>query len=92
MVSKNREELLSLVGKKYTYDILEFLFDVEACRFKDLRKACPIEKMRTERLKELEDKGLIKSQATKIGNRAILVYEIAEEGKKVFRWLRTLSL
>lgn len=71
------------MGKKYSYEILKTLSNVKEARFKDLYKACPIEKMRTQRLKELEENGLVKSSVTKLGRRPILVYNISDRGRKV---------
>jgi len=75
--------ILRLLGKKYTLEILIALENIEDARFKDLKKACPIEKMRMQRLRELEENGLIKSSVITIGRRPITVYNISEKGEEV---------
>jgi len=61
--------ILHLMGKKYSYEILNTISNMSNARFKDLRRVCPIERMRTQRLKELEESGMIKSSVMKLGRR-----------------------
>jgi len=85
-------EILTLIGKKYSFEILMDLHDMNNVRFKDLKKACPIEKMRTQRLKELEKKGLIKPSVHMDGRRPILIYDISNKGKKLVEGLTRITV
>ncbi len=86
MVKRN---LLSLIGKTYTYEILSAL--KEEKRFKELAEACSIEKMRTERLKELENAGLVKVRLERIGRRPVSIYGLTESGKKILKLAEEMS-
>lgn len=77
------KSLLSIIGKSYTFEILSAL--KEEKRFKELAEACPIEKMRTERLKELEKAGLVKVRLERIGRRPVSIYGLTESGKKILK-------
>lgn len=79
-----RKTVLNLLAKKYTYEILKSL-DKGPKRFKDLKTACENEKMRTQRLKELEDFNMIKSQPKKIGRRAVCIYDLSNVGKSTLK-------
>lgn len=83
--------ILQLIGKKYTYEILKVLSESSNVRFKDLGKACPIEKMRSQRLRELEESGLIKSSIIKLGRRPVLIYNISERGREVLELLDKIT-
>jgi len=80
MVKKN---LLSIIGKTYTYEILSALKGEK--RFKELAEACQIEKMRTERLKELENAGLVRVRLERIGRRPVSIYGLTDSGKKILK-------
>lgn len=79
-----QDEILKLLGKKYTYRMLSSLKQSPK-RFKALAEVCQIEKMRTQRLRELESLELIKVRAKRIGRRPISIYSISEKGKKVLK-------
>ena len=85
-------EILTLLGKKYSFEILSELADYTDSRFKDLKEACPIEKMRTQRLKELERNGLIKHSIHMVGRRPILIYNISESGNDIVRGLMRINV
>lgn len=80
MIKRN---LLSIIGKTYTYEILSALREEK--RFKELAEACHIEKMRTERLKELESAGLVKVRLERIGRRPVSIYGLTDSGKKILK-------
>lgn len=86
MVKRN---LLSIIGKTYTYEILSAL--KEEKRFKELAEACLIEKMRTERLKELESAGLVKVRVERIGRRPVSIYGLTDSGKKILKLAEEMS-
>lgn len=77
---KKQKTVLNLLAKKYTYEILKSLKKGPK-RFKDLKNVCENEKMRTQRLKELEDLKMIKSRPKKIGRRAVCIYDLSDTGK-----------
>lgn len=83
MVGKG-QEIMRLLGKKYTYSMLMSL-KKSPKRFKAMADVCQVEKMRTQRLRELESLELIKVRAKRMGRRAISVYSISEKGKKVLK-------
>ncbi len=77
------KNVMGILAKKYTYDILKLL--ERERRFKDISKACESEKMRTQRLKELEQLNMIKAKAERIGGRAVSLYSISEKGRKILK-------
>ena len=81
---KKQKTVLNLLAKKYTYEILKNL-EKGPKRFKDLKTACENEKMRTQRLKELEDFKMIISKPKKIGRRAICIYDLSNIGKTTLK-------
>jgi len=81
---KRQKTVLSLFTKKYTYEILKSL-EKGPKRFKDLKSVCENEKMRTQRIKELEEFKIIKSKPTKVGRRAVCVYDLSDVGKATLK-------
>ena len=81
---KKQKTVLNLLAKKYTCEILKTLENGPK-RFKDLKNVCENEKMRTQRLRELEDLKMIKSQPKKIGRRAVCVYDLSNIGKTTLK-------
>ena len=73
-----------VIGKPYALIIMESLFESPK-RFTDLGKACPIEKTRANRLKELADAKLVEVTAKPIGKRNFIHYKLTEEGEDVYR-------
>ncbi len=72
------------MGKPYSLDILESLFQSPK-RFSDLGKACPIEKTRAKRLKELTGEGLIEVVVREKRKRKFLHYKLTEQGESTLR-------
>jgi DNA-binding HxlR family transcriptional regulator len=81
---KKQKTVLNLFTKKYTYEILKSL-EKSPKRFKDLEAVCENEKMRTQRIKELEEFKIIRSQPKKIGRRAVCVYDLSDTGKATLK-------
>ncbi|NOZ81863.1 MAG: helix-turn-helix transcriptional regulator [Candidatus Micrarchaeota archaeon] len=79
-----KRTVLNVLAKKYTYNILKALKE-RPRRFKDISQACANEKMRSERLKELEKFNLIKVRVERIKGRAVSIYEISEKGLKTLK-------
>ena len=73
-----------VIGKVYALDILESLFESPK-RFSDLNKACPIEKTRSQRLKELKVQGLIETTIKEKAGRDFVHYKLTEKGQEVLR-------
>lgn len=76
-----------VIGKVYALDILEALLQGPK-RFSDLGKACPIEKTRAKRLKEMKEQGLIEVIVREKGMRSFMHYKLTEEGEKALRKAR----
>ncbi len=88
-MNKKQKQTLKLLSKKYTYEILNKLQSPR--RFKELGDICKIEKMRTQRLKELEKINLIKVTPKRMDGRSISLYEISGKGRKVLKISEELS-
>ena len=80
----DRWNIIMVIGKVYSLDILEALFNGPK-RFSDLGKACPIEKTRSKRLKELKQEGLIDVVVMERGRRNFIHYKLTEKGEEVIR-------
>jgi len=85
-MEKNNTLLFNMISKKYTYDILKCL-ENESKRFKDIRIACEGEKMRAQRLKELETNGLIHVTVKRVGRRPVSFYKLSEKGNAILKIL-----
>ena len=80
----DRWNIIMVIGKVYALDILEALFNGPK-RFSDLNKACPIEKTRSQRLKELKAIELIEAIVMEKGKRNFVHYKITEMGESALR-------
>ena len=81
--------MFQLIAKKYTYDVLKAL-EKYPKRFKDLVEACEGEKMRTQRLKELENSGLIAVDIKRIGRRPVSLYKLSKRGKSILEIVKKM--
>ena len=79
-----RWEIIMTIGKPYSLEILEALFNSPK-RYSDLNKACPIEKTRAKRLKELKIEKLIETTIQEKGGRDFVHYKLTEKGQEVLR-------
>ena len=79
-----RWDMFMVIGKLYCINILEALFQSPK-RFSDLNKACPIEKTRAKRLKELTSNNLIETIIKSIGKRNFIHYTLTEKGDNIFK-------
>ena len=79
-----RWNIVMVIGKVYSLDILEALFNGPK-RFSDLGKACPIENTRSQRLKELKENGLIDIVVKERGKRNFIHYNLTEKGEVALR-------
>ena len=83
-MKSDRWDLVMVIGKVYALDILEAL-QSSPKRFSDLNKACPIEKTRSKRLKELLAQDLIQTVVGEKGKRHFVHYKITEKGEGALR-------
>lgn len=83
-MNKGKWQLFMIMGKPYSMDILHSLFESPK-RFTDLGKACPIEKTRIKRLKELMDEKLVEVIVKPIGKRNFVHYRLTKKGEEMFR-------
>ncbi len=84
----SKEELLKITGKAYTYPILESLKERKRCV--ELADACPGEKTRTQRIKELHKTGLIEHALITKGPKVIVRYKLTAEGERILKILRKI--
>jgi len=77
-----KKELIMILGKLYSLDILEVLLQGPK-RFTDLSRACPVEKTRAKRLKEFKNNDLIEAIVRPIGKRNFIHYNLTRKGKEV---------
>lgn len=80
-----KEALLGVLGRPYAYSILESL--KEPKRFGELAKACPIEKTRSKRIKELLDAGLIVHHFGAEGAKGFICYKLSKKGERILKIL-----
>jgi DNA-binding HxlR family transcriptional regulator len=81
---KKWEDVLNLLSKKYTYDMLKTL-ERGPKRFKGLSDACKNEKMRTQRLKEFENFNLITITPERVGRRSVSIYDLSDIGRRILK-------
>ena len=89
-MEQKKQEIIRLLGRKYTYSMLKAL-GKKPSRFKELSHACGGEKMRAQRLRELENVELIRVRAKRIGRRAVSIYSLSEKGRKTLRLAENLE-
>ena len=73
------KRLMGLLGEKYVIDILTSL-DGGPKRYTDLKAACPVDRTLTEKLRKLQDAGLITAEARIVGKKPMIHYTLSEKG------------
>ena len=86
-MKSDKWNILMVIGKVYSLDILEDLLNGPK-RFSDLNKACPIEKTRSKRLKELKENDLIAAVVMERKRRNFVHYKLTEKGESTVRKAR----
>ncbi len=86
-MKSDKWNIVMVIGKVYSLDILEALLQSPK-RFSDLNKVCPIEKTRSQRLKELKAIDLIEAVVMEKGKRNFVHYKITQEGESTLRKAR----
>ncbi len=79
-----KKDVLNLLSKKYTYEIMKTL-ETGPKRFKDISDVCRNEKMRTQRLRELETHSLVSIKVQRVGRRAVSFYRLSDAGNKTLK-------
>lgn len=82
--------LIRTLAQTYSLDILEAL-EERPLRFTDLADPGPNEATRSQRLKELEEAGLISTVSLKIDKRNFVHYRLTENGKRVLQKAREIA-
>lgn len=90
IMEEEKMKIIHFVSKKYTYDMLKSLKD-GVKRFKDLKGACESEKMRTQRLKELEEFDLISVEVKRMGRRPVSIYKLSERGNNILKLVERMK-
>lgn len=77
-------KILNLLGQPYVLSILTSISESPK-RFVDLSDACPNEKTRTGKLKQLEEHDLITTISAKKNERAFIHYRLTDRGTKILK-------
>ena len=83
-MNEDKFKIIMVLGKPYSMDIMQSLFESPK-RFTDINKACPIEKTRAKRLKELTDEKLIEAVIKPISKRNFVHYKLTKKGENIFK-------
>ena len=78
------DKVFRLLSKKYTYSMLKKLNEGPK-RFKELSSVCRIEKMRAQRLSELEKLKIVRITIKRVHGRHVPFYELSNRGKKLLK-------
>lgn len=79
-----------MLAQSYAIEILGALAK-KPMRFTDLEDYGPNERTRSQRLKELEGRGLVTTTTLKIGRRPFVHYTLTDRGRVVLEKVRELS-
>jgi len=82
--------IIPLLGEPYVLDILSSLNE-QPKRYVDLSDVCPNEVTRTDRLRKLEDIGIITTQTEKIGKRTFVHYNLTDRGRAIFNEVKRIE-
>lgn len=84
MVKSKGNRLISLLGKKYTMEIIKTASESPK-RFSGFPESCGSDKMKFQRLRQLEDKGILVVTAERISGRHYPLYKLSEKGRKILK-------
>jgi DNA-binding HxlR family transcriptional regulator len=90
-LNKEKTRTIGVLGKQFSVEILEALSG-KPCRFSDLKAQCPNDRTRTRRLRELREKGLIRTIIISIEDRNFIHYILTEKGKRALELVKQLEL
>lgn len=85
------KNLIQILSQSHSIEILKSL-SRRQMRFVDLKEVCSSNRTRAARLKELQDKGLIKVVPRILGKRAYTFYEITPRGREALELSEKLIL
>jgi DNA-binding HxlR family transcriptional regulator len=85
-----KKRTIGVLGKSFSIEILEALSE-EPRRFSDLKPQCPNDRTRTRRLKELRERGLIKTVIISIEDRNFIHYTLTEKGERALKLVKQLE-
>lgn len=85
-----KRNIVHMIAQTYALDVLEAV-NKRPMRFTDLESACPNEKTRSQRLKELEGIGLITTGSLKIGRRYFVHYTLTSKGRQALQKVKELG-
>ncbi|AIF83347.1 putative transcriptional regulator [Candidatus Nitrososphaera evergladensis SR1] len=83
-------KLVYMLAQTYALDMLEAV-SKKPMRFTDLESHSPNERTRSQRLKDLEDAGLITTISLKINKRYFVHYTATNKGRQVLQKARELA-
>lgn len=87
--SSARWSIIRLLSQTYALDILDAL-NKKPLRFSDLASCSPNERTRSQRLKELENIGLIHTASMKVGKRYFVHYALTDKGKLILQKVKEI--
>ncbi|MEM3596531.1 MAG: winged helix-turn-helix transcriptional regulator [Candidatus Bathyarchaeia archaeon] len=85
------KNLIQILSQSHSIEILKSLSQRQM-RFVDLKEVCNSNRTRAARLKDLQDKGLIKVVPKILGKRAYTFYEITSRGREALKLSEKLIL
>lgn len=89
-MGKTRKSVFSTLGKAYAFEIMELLDKEKQLRFSEIKRACGQQKVLSDRLRELEEEGLIAVKIERIRRRALQFYMLSEKGKEIVGYMRMI--
>lgn len=89
-VGNDKWSMIHMLAQSYALDILDAL-NKKPLRFSDLKNYSPNETTRSQRLKELEGKGLITTISLKMGKRYFVHYSLTSKGRSVLQKAKELE-
>lgn len=90
-MGKIRQSIFAVLGKAYAFEVLRFLEENPSSRFTDISPACRQEKVRAQRLRELEKEKLIEVKVKRVKGRAIQFYSLSNKGKEILSHMREID-
>lgn len=84
------KSLIRLLGEKYVLDIMSSL-DAGPKRYTQLKTACPIDRTLTEKLRKLQEAGLVGTEAITVDKKPAIHYNLTKRGVAVLRHFQALS-
>lgn len=90
LATRNKRSVIYILAQSYALDILEGLAK-KPLRFTDLAAYGPNERTRSQRLKDLEGRGLLTTVSMKMEKRHFVHYTLTDKGKAVLQKVKEMS-